>query len=182
MCEYYNLSEVGNYWQGVLKINNWQKNRVSKIIVNKLFGNISGKKISILGFSFKANTNDTRNSPCIDICNDLLEEGAFLSIYDPKVSKEQIEKDLKSNSNDINNNLVKGIFVCKTIEEAAAGSDAIVILTEWKEFKSIDWYNISKLMRKPSWLFDTRSCTNKTELIKAGINYWKLGSEINNLN
>ena len=182
LCEYYNLSEVGNYWQGVLRINNWQKNRVSKIIVNKLFGNISGKKISILGFSFKANTNDTRNSPCIDICNDLLEEGAFLSIYDPKVSKEQIEKDLKSNSKGINNNLVKGIFVCKTIEEVATGSDAIVILTEWKEFKSIDWYNISKLMRKPSWLFDTRSCTNKTELIKAGINYWKLGSEINNLN
>ena len=70
LCEFYSLNEVANYWQGVLKINDWQKNRISRIIVDKLFGNISEKKIAILGFSFKANTNDTRNSPCIDICND----------------------------------------------------------------------------------------------------------------
>ena len=81
LCEFYNLEEVGNYWQEVLKINSWQKRRISKIIVEKLFGNISNKKVGILGFSFKSNTDDTRNSPAIDICLDLLEEGAFLSIF-----------------------------------------------------------------------------------------------------
>ena len=75
-------------------INKWQQKRISKIIVEKLFGNLSEKKISILGFAFKANTNDTRESPAISICKDLLEEGCFLSIYDPKV-KEQIDRELK---------------------------------------------------------------------------------------
>ena len=180
LCEFYNLNEVANYWQGILKINNWQKNRVSRIIVNKLFGNIAGKKISILGFAFKANTDDTRNSPCIDICNDLLEEGAFLNIYDPKVSKEQIEKDLNTKNEDIEEDHTSNFRVCKSINDSAIGSDAIVILTEWKEFTRINWLNISKVMRKPSWVFDTRSCTNKSEVIAAEIKYWKLGSENNN--
>ena len=96
LCNFYNLEEVANYWQSVLDINNWQKLRISKIIVNYLFGNVSGKKIAILGFAFKANTNDTRQSPSISICKDLIEEGAHLSIYDPKVEKYKIEKDLEN--------------------------------------------------------------------------------------
>ena len=90
LCEYYKLNEVAKYWQGVIEINNWQKSRIAKLIVNNLFGNVSGKKITILGFAFKANTNDTRKSPAITICKDLIEEGAFLSIYDPKVTKKQL--------------------------------------------------------------------------------------------
>ena len=85
LSSFYKLEEVANYWQGVIDINNWQKSRISRLIVNYLFGNVSEKKIAILGFAFKANTNDTRESPSIDICNHLLEEGAYLSIYDPKV-------------------------------------------------------------------------------------------------
>ena len=129
LCEYYKLDEVANYWQSVLNINDWQKLRISKLVVNKLFGNISEKKISILGFSFKANTNDTRNSPCIDICNDLLEEGANLSIYDPKVDEEQIYQDLNCNSiNKMNTNEKVGWEFCNSIEEAALDSHAILIL------------------------------------------------------
>ena len=176
LCEFYNLIEVANYWQEVLKINNWQKNRISKIIVNKLFGNISDKKIAILGFSFKANTNDTRNSPCIDICNDLLEEGSYLNIYDPKVSKKQIEKDLKSKSKNIDQLFSKRIRYCETIYDASSDADAIVILTEWEDFKKINWDLVSKMMRKPSWLFDTRFCTEGSIIESSGINYWRLGS------
>tara|TARA_B100000242_G_scaffold277191_1_gene233647 strand:+ start:501 stop:1904 length:1404 start_codon:yes stop_codon:yes gene_type:complete len=173
LCEFYKLEEVANYWQSVLDINNWQKNRISKLVVNKLFGNISEKKISILGFAFKANTNDTRNSPCIDICNELLEEGANLSIYDPKVDYEQVLNDL-----DINNkNDDKGTWeVCNSIEETALNSHAILILTEWDEFKDIDWFQLSKIMKKPYWIFDTRFCTDVKDALAAGFNYWRLGS------
>ena len=90
ICNHYGLDEVASYWEQVILINKWQQKRISKIIVEKLFGNLSEKKISILGFAFKSNTNDTRESPAISICKDLLEEGCFLSIYDPKVKKEQI--------------------------------------------------------------------------------------------
>ena len=178
LCEYYKLDEVANYWQSVLNINDWQKLRISKLVVNKLFGNISEKKISILGFSFKANTNDTRNSPCIDICNDLLEEGANLSIYDPKVDEEQIYQDLDCNfTNKMNINEKVGWEFCNSIEEAALDSHAILILTEWDDFKKIDWLKISKIMKKPSWIFDTRFCTNRKNALDAGFYYWGLGSQ-----
>ena len=81
---------MANYWKEVLKINNWQQNRLTNIIVKKLFGTVTNKKIGILGFAFKANTNDTRESPAINICSNLLLEGAKLSIYDPKVKFQEI--------------------------------------------------------------------------------------------
>ena len=178
LCEFYNLTEVANYWQSVIDINNWQKNRVSKLVVNKLFGNVSGKKIGILGFAFKANTNDTRNSSCIDICINLLEEGANLSIFDPKVKKEQIEFDLKCDSSSYHGNKSRGEWsISDSIEEAARGSDALLVLTEWNEFLLIDWLKISKMMRKPSWIFDARSCIDSKKAKKAGFNYWRLGTK-----
>ena len=96
ICHHYGLNEVGSYWQKVIEINVWQQKRISSLIVEKLFGTLSGKKISVLGFSFKANTNDTRESPSIKICKELLEEGANIAIYDPRVSKKQIASDSKT--------------------------------------------------------------------------------------
>ena len=171
LCNFYKLEEVANYWQSVIEINNWQKSRISRIIVNYLFGNVSGKKISILGFAFKANTNDTRESPCIDICKDLLEEGAHLLIYDPKVENYKIEKDL--GDKDIDHGNWK---ICSSIKESALESDAIVILTEWKEFYDLDWDELFRLMRKPSWIFDTRKCINHQKAKKAGFNIWEIGN------
>ena len=97
ICDYYGLHEVSQYWNKVVEINEWQQKRISEIILKKLFETIAGKKIAILGFSFKANTNDTRNSPAINICKKLIEEGANLSIFDPKVTIEQIEYELGQN-------------------------------------------------------------------------------------
>ena len=176
LCEFYKLDEVASYWQSVLNINNWQKLRISKIVVNKLFGNISDKKISILGFAFKANTNDTRNSPCIDICNDLIEEGANLSIYDPQVDSDQIAKDLNLNCREKGKDKGSWEF-CNSLEESAYNSHAILVLTEWDEFKNIDWEKIYKIMKKPCWLFDARFCTTSKNLLKIGFNYWGLGSQ-----
>ena len=94
LCKHFGLEEVGNYWEEVIKINSWQQERIYKIIVAKLYGNLVDKKITILGFSFKANTNDIRESPSIKLCRNLLLEGANLSIHDPRVNSKQIEKEL----------------------------------------------------------------------------------------
>ena len=176
LCNFYKLEEVANYWQSVLEINNWQKSRISKIIVNYLFGNVSGKKITILGFAFKANTNDTRQSPCISICRDLLEEGANLSIYDPKVENYKIEKDLANKKINNNDNDYGTWMICSSIKESAFKSDAIVILTEWEEFYNINWDDIFNIMRKPSWIFDTRKCIDYQKAKEAGFNIWEIGN------
>ncbi len=176
LCEYYKLDDVANYWQGVVDINNWQKSRISKLILDYLFGNVSGKKITILGFAFKANTNDTRQSPSIQICKDLLLEGAEISIYDPKVEKDKIEDDLKFVSYQVETKWSRK----DSIEEASKDSDAIVVLTEWEEFYNINWDFIYTIMRKPAWVFDTRSCINYQKANKAGFNVWTLGNAMEN--
>ena len=180
LCSYYGLEEVANYWEGVISINNWQRNRISNLIIEKLFGTISDKKIAIFGFAFKKNTNDTRESAAINICKNLIEEGAKLSIYDPKVSKEQIAKDLLQDEDEVEEskkNLQLGSWRSfKDPEKAIEGADAIVVITEWEEFKFINWDRSYKLMRKPAWVFDTRSIINIEKSKEAGFNVWSIGN------
>ena len=177
LCKHFGLYEVAEFWEQVVKINKWQQNRIFQIIFNKLFGNVIGKKITILGFSFKSNTNDTRESPAIEICRNLLFEGANLTINDPKVSKKQISKDLL-NYEPSNKNTIPE-FGCWTYEQSIIksiqGSDAVVVLTEWEEYKNLNWQKISLNMRKPAWVFDTRLIINKEEVISSGLNFWGLG-------
>ena len=177
LCKYFGLVDVGLYWEQVIKINNWQKNRLYKIVVSKLFGNVVNKKLTILGFSFKANTNDTRESPSIDLCKNLLLEGANLSIHDPRVNPNQIEKELESTSYSQNyfKNHVKLFSSSDSIYEAIDKSDGIIIITEWDIYKNLDWNKIANLMRTPSWVFDTRLITSSNEIKKAGLNIWRLG-------
>ena len=179
LCEYYNLPEVADYWHQVVKLNNWQKDRISKLIVNSLFGTVAEKKLAVLGFAFKANTNDTRNSPCIKICKDLIEEGAFLSIYDPKVVKDQIERDLRiSNAEQFLDN---GNFIrVDSIESAIDGSYAAIILTEWEEFKQAKWDLLFKNMKRPAWIFDTRSIIDVRMAEEIGFNVWQIGNSSRN--
>ena len=179
----YGLHEEAAYWQKVIDINNWQQNRITEIILENLFGTITDKKISILGFSFKANTNDTRESPAIRICKNLLLEGCYLSIYDPQVKSEVIENDLDLAENEFLDKKAKlGTWrFSKTILESTYDADAVIVLTEWNEFKNIEWNKIIKNMRKPSWLFDTRSVTNIEKAKKAGMKTWRLGFNENKI-
>ena len=156
-------------------LNNWQKDRISKLIVNSLFGTVAEKKLAVLGFAFKANTNDTRNSACIKICKDLIEEGAFLSIYDPKVVKDQIERDLGIlHSEEFLDN---GSFErVESIESAIDGSYAVIILTEWKEFKQAKWDLLFNNMKRPAWIFDTRSIIDVRMAEEIGFNVWQIGN------
>ena len=177
ICNHYGLYEVAKYWENVILINDWQQKRITRIIVEKLFGTISEKKISILGFSFKPNTNDTRESPAISICMDLLEEGCYLSIYDPKVSENQINKVLDNLTlNQSENTYGKNWEVSKSINQSVTNSDAIIILTDWDEFFHLDFDKLSRLMRAPSWIFDTRNVVEQNEAERFGFKVWKLGN------
>ena len=177
LCEFYNLFEVARYWEQVVNINDWQKDRISKLIVNKLFGTVSNKKISILGFAFKANTNDTRNSPSIKICKDLIEEGAILSIFDPKVDKTQIEKDLVTKSYDQVREIDEDFWIYpESLEDSIKDSHAIIILTEWEEFLQVNWSKLYEKMKRPAWIFDTRSIINIKEAENIGFKVWQVGN------
>ncbi|MBO6989179.1 MAG: nucleotide sugar dehydrogenase [Prochlorococcus marinus XMU1422] len=177
ICNHYGLNEVSAYWQKVLDVNDWQQKRIRTIIVDKLFGTISGKKLAIFGFAFKANTNDTRESPSKNICLELLEEGAHLSIYDPQVMNHQIAADLNMvESKLFSSNSESGEWKkALSQEDAVKDSDAIIILTEWEEFKTIDWDLYATLMRSPSWVFDTRYICNLKKAKDSGFNVWCVG-------
>ena len=181
LAEYFGLNEVANFWESVVNLNNWHQNRISKLVVKKLFGTITGKKIVVLGFAFKGNTNDTRESAAIQICKDLIDEGAEIWIHDPKVSKLQIEKDLKleqtANKEVKENKLLnkKGIWEFSENIEIFDNAHAVLILTEWEEYKNIDWIDVSKKMVKPAWVFDARSIVEPRKVKEANLNFWRVG-------
>jgi len=182
LAEYFGLNEVANFWQSVVNLNNWHQNRISKLVVKKLFGTVTGKKIVVLGFAFKANTNDTRESAAIQICKDLIDEGADIWIHDPKVSKLQIEKDLEMapieqleeiKENKLLSKIGKWRF-SKSLD-IFDKAHAVLMLTEWKEYKNIDWIDISKKMMNPAWVFDARSITDPSKVESANLNLWRVG-------
>ncbi len=183
LSEFFGLPEVAAFWESVVNLNNWHQNRISTLITKKLFGTLSNKKIVILGFAFKANTNDTRESAAIQICKNLLEEDAYLVIHDPKVNSKQIEYDLEkkvSKSSLIENNdlnILKGgnWNFAKDLSGIFKNADAVVILTEWDIYKTINWEEVSKFMRRPAWIFDTRSILSNIEVKKSDLNFWQIG-------
>jgi len=162
LCEHFNLPEVASYWRGVVDMNAYQKRRFSDMVVESLFRNIRGKRIAIFGFAFKENTNDTRESPAIDICKNFLGENAVLAFYDPKVPEAQIRADLGIEEGD-----PRAVF-CRTPYEAAENSHAIVLLTHWDEFKTLDYAKIKKTMAQPAWIFDGRNCLDHRLLLELG--------------
>ncbi len=169
LCQYYGLHEVADYWEQIVKINSWQQERISSIVIQNLFGTLSNKKLAILGFSFKANTNDTRESPSISISKNLIKEGARLNFYDPKVNEDKILKEFQEYEYE------QKLNVFETVLDAAKGTDAIIILTEWEEFHHLNWELIFQVMRKPAWVFDSRSYLNIIQLKNIGFKVWALG-------
>ena len=185
LANYFGLPQVANFWEEVVKINKWNQNRISQLIVRKLFGTVSGKKICILGFAFKADTNDTRESAAISICKDLLNEGAYLQIHDPKVSSLQIEKDLgipplENDSYEKNNEIGCWNFTTN-INRAIDGTDAVVVITEWEEYSFLNWNDLSQKMRNPAWVFDARSILVPSKVIDSGLNLWRIGDGSSNI-
>ncbi len=182
LAEYFGLEEVAKFWEEVVNINNWHQKRIAKIVVHKLFRTISEKKIIILGFAFKANTNDTRESAAISICKDLINEGAQLIIHDPKVNPLQIEDDLQikqfsdpqNKNKEYQNNNIGNWRFSKNLD-IFDNAHAVLVLTEWDEYKNIRWDHVSKKMVKPAWVFDARSIVNADLVKKSGLHMWTLG-------
>lgn len=168
LCEHFGLPEVAEYWKKVIEINDWQKRRFSTRIVNSLFNTVNGKRIALLGFAFKKDTNDTRESPAIYVGRDLLEEEANLAIYDPKVAPEQICRDLGSEFRD-------QIEICDDPYGAVENAHAVAILTEWDQFKDLDYQKIFDKMIKPAFLFDGRSVTDQVDLRDIGFRVYSIG-------
>ena len=140
LCRHYGLDEVAEYWHQVIKINDYQKERFAQKIIDHFGGDLTGKTIAILGWAFKANTNDSRESPAIYLAEKLFKAGAILEIYDPMVSKESIFSDIDfyweaSKPKDI----TTGISVLDSLNKLDLSIDAVTILTEWEVFKSLDF-------------------------------------------
>lgn len=172
----YGLNEVADYWEQVIIMNDHQKRRFAKNIIKTLYNTVSGKKIAFLGWAFKKDTNDTRESAAIYVANDLLAEQANIVVYDPKVKEAQIYYDLdylETRPSELNRTDLK---VVNDPYEACKDAHAIALLTEWDEFKTYDWQKIYKGMQKPAFVFDGRNLLNKKELEQIGFVYQAIGS------
>ncbi|XP_025743602.1 UDP-glucose 6-dehydrogenase isoform X4 [Callorhinus ursinus] len=156
LCEALNLPEVARYWQQVIDMNDYQRRRFASRIIDSLFNTVTDKKIAILGFAFKKDTGDTRESSSIYISKYLMDEGAHLHIYDPKVPREQIVVDLSHPGVSQDDQVSRLVTISKDPYEACDGAHAVVICTEWDMFKELDYERIHKKMLKPAFIFDGR--------------------------
>ena len=170
LCEHFGLPEVAHYWEGVVKMNDWQKHRFAARIVRTLFNTVADKRIAVLGFAFKKDTNDTRESAAISVCRDLLAEQATVVVYDPKVPAAEILADVcgKGHTN-------PRLIVAANPAEACAGAHALAVLTEWDEFKALDYAKIFAAMQKPTFAFDGRNILDLPKLRQIGFRAFGIG-------
>lgn len=174
LCESYGLNEVSQYWQGVVDMNNYQKNRFTETIVKKMLNTVTGKKLTLLGFAFKKDTGDVRETAAAVVCKNLLEEQALLSVYDPKVEDEEMEYELKYQK--CNMELKEKFLKRETdVYEACNQSHGLCIVTEWDEFKTLDYQKIYDNMMKPAFIFDGRNILDHESLRKIGFEVFALG-------
>ncbi|MDF1657144.1 MAG: UDP-glucose 6-dehydrogenase [Verrucomicrobiales bacterium] len=169
LCGHFGLPEVAEYWESVITMNQWQKRRFADAVVQAFFNTVSNKRLAVLGFAFKKDTNDTRETPAIDVCKRLLEEQASLAIYDPKVETDKIFRDLDANDDD------ERLIVCASAQEAVQGANAILVITEWDEFKDLDFETLFESMVKPAWVFDGRNLLDHDKLRAIGFKVRAIG-------
>ena len=174
LCESFNLPEAAAYWRSVVTMNDWQKSRFVEKIVKNLFNTVSGKRIAVLGFAFKKDTNDTRESAAINIVRDLVSENAHVVIYDPCVPKETIHRDLLEVGvpQDIINFNVE---IATDPYAAVKDAHALATLTEWDEFKTLDLARVYDLMLKPAFVFDGRAVLPTASLKAHGFDAFIIG-------
>jgi len=170
LCEKFGLPEVSAYWESVVKMNDWQKHRFAGRIVTALFNSVADKRIAVLGFAFKKDTNDTRESAAISVCRDLLAEHANVVVYDPKVPADEIRRDVLGAG--VTN---PRLTVAGSAVEAATGAHALAVVTEWSEFRTLDFGKIYELMAKPAFVFDGRNILDLPKLAALGFRAHGIG-------
>ncbi len=172
----FGLNEVADYWEQVIIMNDHQKRRFASNMVKTLYNTVSGKKIAILGWAFKKDTNDTRESASIYVTDYLLNEQAEVVVYDPKVKKEQVYADLEYLGTHSSEEIRRRVKIVGSAQEAGKDAHAIAILTEWDEFKKIDWKSIYDEMLKPAFLFDGRRLLDRKNKEDIGFEFYAIGS------
>jgi UDPglucose 6-dehydrogenase len=166
LCQHYGLGEVADYWQAVLRINDYQQERFAANIVSRMFNTVAGKRIALFGFAFKADTGDTRESPAIRVARELIEERAEVVITDPKAL---------ANAPRVLADLAGRVSFEADPYRAAEGAHAIAVMTEWKQYKELDYKRIFRGMVKPAFLFDGRNLLDPAALFKLGFNVYPIG-------
>ena len=181
LCRHFNLPEVADYWEQVIKINDYQKHRFAKQIIESLFNTVSGKKIAFLGWAFKKDTNDTRESAAIYVARELLGDKAEIHVFDPRVTREQMEKDLEYLAQQnlefsmIKEEMLNNLVVHNDPYMAMHEAHAVAILTEWDEFKTYDWKRVYDNMQKPAFLFDGRNLLDRRKMGSIGFEVKSIG-------
>ena len=168
LCEHFGLPEIARYWYSVVEMNDHQKERFSRRVIAAMFNTVSDKDIAILGYAFKKDTNDTRESPAITVSKALLAERANLAIYDPKVTEQQIRATLTDEE-------MERVTVVDDPYEAVKGAHAVLILTEWDAFTELDFSKIKQLMKQPAFLFDGRNILDLSEMRSIGFEAFAIG-------
>lgn len=166
LCRYYGLNEVADYWESVVGINEYQKDRFVLNMLTAMFNTLAGKRICLFGFAFKANTGDTRETPAITIAKKLIEENAKIVINDPKALK-NARLDLKKLEGDLS--------YIEDPYEAADGCHAIAVMTEWDLYRELDYEKIFRSMNKPAFIFDGRNIVKHHQLHDIGFNVYAIG-------
>ena len=181
LCQQYGLDEVANYWKAVVEINDYQKNRFASQIQRALFNNVNGKKIAFWGWAFKKNTNDTRESAAIYVADQLISEGAEIVAYDPKVTLERMQMDLRTlwefrgeSKKDIGEKL-SNLHRAVSARAACTKAHALAVITEWDEFKEQDFSVIYSQMEKPAFVFDGRKILDYKKLHSLGFTTYQIG-------
>jgi UDPglucose 6-dehydrogenase len=176
LCHHFNLPEVADYWEQVIRMNDYQKHRFAKQIIDTLFNTVSGKKIAFLGWAFKKDTNDTRESAAIYVAHELLQDRAEIHVYDPKVTKEQIDRDLAQLTSTYSGTPDDITVHVHTDPYAAMDrAHAIAVLTEWDEFRNYNWQTIYENVYKPAFIFDGRNILDAPKLKEIGFGLKSIG-------
>ena len=190
LSESLNLPEVAAYWKQVVSMNEYQKYRFSNRVIKRLFNTITNKKIAVLGFAFKKDTGDTRESAAITLIKYFMRERANVRLYDPKVEHAQIEMDLTDPEVGTKEMCMffasmiflyavqKQVTICADAYEASEGCDAVVVVTEWDEFKTLDYTRIYEKMNKPAFIFDGRLILDHKKLVNIGFQVEVIGKQV----
>ena len=186
LCQQYGLNEVADYWQGVISINNYQKNRFANQIQKALFNTVNGKTIAFWGWAFKKDTNDTRESAAIYVSDQLLSEGAEIVVYDPKVTLERMHMDLQTlwefrgeSQLEVQEKL-SNLKIANSAQAACNKAHALAVITEWDAFKTQDFNEIYQQMEKPAFVFDGRKILDYNQLQSIGFTAYEIGKSTQN--
>lgn len=171
----YGLDEVADYWEQVILMNDYQKRRFADRIIRTLYNTVSGKKIAFFGWAFKKDTNDTRESAAIYIADALIEERAHITVFDPKVTRAQMLNDLNQLGTRTLEENEQYLTVSTDPYQAADAAHAIALLTEWDQFKTLDYERIYEKMLKPAFVFDGRRLLEREELKSLGFRMYTIG-------